>query len=94
MGKSIFAYQTVPNILLSIKLKGNLIELLAYCLKKKENPLIIDYVIFFLIMKLEVVQRNMRQYSNRTSIFIYLCWSFKNNYVYLFSVVLSLPCCA
>ena len=36
MGKSIFAYQTVPNILLSIKMKGNLIELLAYCLKKRE----------------------------------------------------------
>lgn len=46
MGKSVFAYQTVPNILLSIKLKGNLIELLAYCLKK-EDPLVIDYVIFF-----------------------------------------------
>lgn len=94
MGKSVFAYQTVPNILLSIKLKGNLIELLAYCLKK-EDPLVIDYVIFFfLIMKLEVVQRNMSQYSNRTSIFIYLCWFFKNNFIYVFSVVPSLPCCA
>lgn len=35
MDKSIFAYQTVPNISLSIKLNGNLVEFLAYYLKKK-----------------------------------------------------------
>lgn len=71
MDKSIFAYQTVPNISLSIKLNGNLVEFLAYYLKK--NSIVIDHVIFFcLIVKLEVVQRNVSQCSNKTSISIYL----------------------